>query len=61
MDLYFLYVCLDKRKIKGKEIEEELFSLTYLYKKIEGKKEIILLKEKKEIILLNDNFILILL
>ena len=52
MDLYFLYVCLDKRKIKGKEIEEELFSLTYLYKKIEG---------KKEIILLNDNFILILL
>ena len=52
MNLYFLQVCLDGKKIGGKKIEEKLFSAIYLYEKV---------KEKKEIILLNNNFILILL
>ena len=52
MDLYFLQVYLDERKMRGKEIEEELFFIVYLCGKM---------KRKKEIMLPNDNFILMLL
>ena len=51
MNFYFLQVCLDKRKMRGKKIEEELFSLIYLYGKVKG---------KKNIRMSNDNFIFIL-
>ena len=40
LDLYFL-LCLDERKVRGKEIEEELFSSVCLCEKVKGKKEII--------------------
>ena len=50
--IFYKYVCLDTRKMKGMEIEKELFSIICLCGKVKG---------KKEIMLLSDNFTLILL
>ena len=52
VDFYFLLVYLNERKMGEKEIEEKLFYLTCLYKKVKG---------KKKIMMLNDNFTLMLL
>ena len=50
VDFLFSQVCLDEMKMRGKEIEEELFSLICLCGQV---------KKKKNIMISNDNFTLI--
>ena len=46
MNIKTFKVCLDERKIRGKEIEKELFFLVCLYEKMKGKKKIIMSNNK---------------